>query len=56
MIGDRAERDGEMGRRAAVKTYLRSGKTIPGWDCFSSFLDLLESTPSVSAPVLRESI
>ncbi len=56
MIGDRAERDGEMGRRAAVKTYLRSRKAIAGWDCFSSFLDLLESTPSVSAPVLRESI
>jgi HAD superfamily hydrolase (TIGR01549 family) len=29
MIGDRAERDGEMGRRAGVKTYLRSSAAIP---------------------------
>jgi HAD superfamily hydrolase (TIGR01549 family) len=56
MIGDRAERDGEMGRRAAVKTYLRSRKAITGWDCFSSFLDLLESAPSVSSPVVQDSI
>jgi HAD superfamily hydrolase (TIGR01549 family) len=47
MIGDRAERDGEMGRRAGVKTYLRSSDAIPGWDCFSSFHDLLESASSV---------
>jgi HAD superfamily hydrolase (TIGR01549 family) len=47
MIGDRAEWDGEMGRRAGVKTYLRSSNAIPGWDCFSSFHDLLESAPSV---------
>ena len=47
MIGDRAERDGEMGRRAGVKTYLRSNEAIPGWDCFSSFHDILESAPSV---------
>jgi HAD superfamily hydrolase (TIGR01549 family) len=47
MIGDRAERDGEMGRRAGVKTYLRSSDAIPGWDCFSSFHDILESAPSV---------
>jgi HAD superfamily hydrolase (TIGR01549 family) len=45
MIGDRAERDGEMGRRAGVKTYLRSNEAIPGWDCFRSFTDLLESAP-----------
>lgn len=47
MIGDRAERDGEMGRRARVKTYLRSTEAISGWDCFSSFHDLLDSAPSV---------
>jgi HAD superfamily hydrolase (TIGR01549 family) len=47
MVGDRAERDGEMGRRAGVKTYLRSSDAIPGWDCFSSFHDLLESASSV---------
>lgn len=47
MIGDRAERDGEMGRRAGVKTYLRSNEAIPGWDCFRSFHDILESAPSV---------
>jgi HAD superfamily hydrolase (TIGR01549 family) len=49
MIGDRAERDGEMGRRAGVKTYLRSSDAIPGWDCFRSFHDLLESAPSPRA-------
>jgi HAD superfamily hydrolase (TIGR01549 family) len=47
MIGDRAERDGEMGRRAGVKTYLRSSEAIPGWDCFASFRDLLQPAPSV---------
>ncbi len=46
MIGDRAERDGEMGRRAGVKTYLRSEKPIPGWDCFGSYYDLLGSAPA----------
>jgi putative hydrolase of the HAD superfamily len=46
MIGDRAERDGEMGRRAGVKTYLRSNEAIPGWDCFRSYYDLLESAPA----------
>ena len=40
MIGDRAERDGEMGRRAGVRTYLRSKKPIRGWECFSSFYDI----------------
>jgi len=54
MIGDRAERDGEMGRRAGVKTYLRSSAAIPGWDCFSSFHDLLESAPSVREPIPPE--
>lgn len=47
MIGDRAERDGEMGRRVGVRTYLRSDKPIPGWECFSSFDDLLEAGPSL---------
>jgi HAD superfamily hydrolase (TIGR01549 family) len=56
MIGDRAERDGEMGRRAGVKTYLRSKNAIPGWDCFSSFHDLLEPTPSVRASNPRKTI
>ena len=37
MIGDRAERDGEMGVRAGVKTYLRSAKKTEGWPCFRSF-------------------
>jgi HAD superfamily hydrolase (TIGR01549 family) len=42
MIGDRAERDGEMGRRAGVRTYLRSKKAIRRWDCFGSFYDIVE--------------
>jgi|SRR5271157_1519177 len=44
MIGDRAERDGEMGRRAGVRTYLRSEKAIPGWGCFRSFYDVFEAS------------
>jgi HAD superfamily hydrolase (TIGR01549 family) len=56
MIGDRAERDGEMGRRAGVKTYLRSSDEIPGWDCFSSFHDLLESAPGVRESILPRGI
>ena len=37
MIGDRPERDGEAGRRAGVKTYIRTRKSVDGWDCFSTF-------------------
>lgn len=40
MIGDRPERDGEMGRLANVRTYIRSGRMRRGWSCFASFADL----------------
>ena len=42
MIGDRAERDGEMGRRAGVRTYLLSKDPLPGWLCFRSFHEFLD--------------
>jgi putative hydrolase of the HAD superfamily len=37
MIGDRPERDGEAGRRAGVRTYIRTRKSVDGWDCFNTF-------------------
>jgi HAD superfamily hydrolase (TIGR01549 family) len=37
MIGDRPERDGVAGRRAGVKPYIRTRKSVDGWDCFSTF-------------------
>ena len=40
MIGDRAERDGEMARRAEVRCYLRSSKPIEGWTCFKSYAEV----------------
>ena len=43
MIGDRAERDGEMGRRAGVRTFLLSRKTLPGSICFRSFHEFLDN-------------
>src|SRR3546814_6603167 len=30
LIGDRPERDGEAGRRAGVRTYIRSSRPVPG--------------------------
>jgi putative hydrolase of the HAD superfamily len=41
MIGDRAERDGEMGHRAGVRTYLRSTTPIHDWEYFNSFYDII---------------
>jgi len=43
MIGDRADRDGEMGRRAGVTTYLRSTRQIAGYGCFRDFHQILPS-------------
>ncbi len=40
LIGDRADRDGEAGRRAGVRTYLRTSKPIAGEACFASFQSL----------------
>jgi HAD superfamily hydrolase (TIGR01549 family) len=42
MVGDRAERDGEMGRRAGVRTFILSSREIPGWTRFQSFDQLLD--------------
>jgi HAD superfamily hydrolase (TIGR01549 family) len=42
MVGDRAERDGEMGRRAGVRTYVLSRKDLPGWACVQTFDQLLD--------------
>ena len=44
MIGDRAERDGEMGRRAGVRTFVLSPKALPDWTCFQSFHQFLDHT------------
>jgi putative hydrolase of the HAD superfamily len=40
-IGDRVERDGEAGKRAGVRTYIRSRKHIEGWSTFQSYRDLV---------------
>ena len=42
MIGDRAERDGEMGRRASVRTFVLSNDELSGWACFRSFHEFLD--------------
>ena len=41
MIGDRPERDGEIGAQAGVAAYIRSSKPIAGSTCFQSFHELL---------------
>jgi len=40
-IGDRADRDGEAGRRAGVRTLLHSRRALPGWECFNDYADFL---------------
>jgi putative hydrolase of the HAD superfamily len=42
MVGDRADRDGEMGRRAGVRTLLLSDKPLPGWTCFRTYSELFD--------------
>lgn len=39
LIGDRPERDGEAGRRAGVRTYIRSSRPVPGHNCFAGFAE-----------------
>ncbi|API58149.1 hypothetical protein BSL82_01575 [Tardibacter chloracetimidivorans] len=39
LIGDRPERDGQAGRRAGVRTYIRSSRPIAGHSCFASFAE-----------------
>jgi putative hydrolase of the HAD superfamily len=41
LIGDRPERDGAAGRRAGVRTYIRSAKPREGWPSFASYRDLV---------------
>jgi putative hydrolase of the HAD superfamily len=48
MIGDRAERDGEMARRAGVRALVLSQKPIPGWTCFQSFHEFLGAKANAS--------
>ncbi len=46
MVGDRAERDGEMGARAGVRTFVLTEKPVAGpWTSFRSFDDLLGAAP-----------
>lgn len=40
-IGDRADRDGLSGKRAGVKTLIKSSKPIDGFQTFATFHDLL---------------
>lgn len=37
MIGDRPERGGEGGRRAGVRSHIRTRKRFDRWGCFSTF-------------------
>src|SRR3546814_5725321 len=39
LICDRPERDGEAGRRAGVRTYIRSSRPVPGHNCFAGFAE-----------------
>lgn len=41
LIGDRAERDGLVGKRAGVRTLIRSSRPIEGYQTFASFEDAL---------------
>jgi FMN phosphatase YigB (HAD superfamily) len=41
LIGDRAERDGLAGRRAGVRTLIKSSKPIEDWQTFATFHDPL---------------
>jgi hypothetical protein len=36
MIGDRAERGGEMANRAEVRCYPSGSKPVEGWTCFDA--------------------
>lgn len=46
MVGDRAERDGEMGARAGVRTFVLTEKPVAGpWISFRSFDELLGAAP-----------
>ena len=40
-VGDRAERDGLAGKRAGVRTLIRSAKSIEGFQTFANFRDPL---------------
>jgi FMN phosphatase YigB (HAD superfamily) len=41
LIGDRAERDGLVARRAGARALIRSSRAIDGWQTFASFDDAL---------------
>ncbi len=41
LIGDRAERDGYAGKRAGVRTLIRSSKPIPGFQTFATYRNAL---------------
>ena len=45
MVGDRAERDGEIGRRAGVRTLLLNDEPLPGWTCFKAYSEIFDDPP-----------
>jgi len=49
MIGDRAERDGEAGRRAGVRTLVLGGDTTAHWTGFTDFRQVWTAAPSAGA-------
>lgn len=48
MVGDRVERDGEMGRRAGVRTFILNSKALPGWTCFQTFHEFLDQNANLA--------
>jgi putative hydrolase of the HAD superfamily len=43
LIGDRADRDGIVARRAGAQALIRSSKPLEGWQTFARFDDALFS-------------
>lgn len=52
MIGDRAERDGLVGRQVGARVLLRSSRPIAGWQTFARFDDPLFA-PMLGQPCAR---